>query len=238
MTLCVAWKHQTSSGEQLVIATDSLITGGLRYPHGTKLRAFDRDDCALCWEGSTSFTYSFSENAYVDVEFSDRLSTRASSLSAVAERITKVFNELWQANLSDASSWFKKDRLSFIFGGYCPRYEEIQCWHIKQDKRLAQFDCQRRRLTKPCFIGSGGDYARKIFESQPDISPYQVLRAVIEDSNTPDVGGIPQLVTIDQTGLEVIGIVKNDERYLFGRKLGSTGHKTKVRYLSYENDEF
>lgn len=239
MTLCIAWKRQASDGEQLVFATDSMITGGFEYPHGTKLLVFNRGDCALCWEGSTSFTYSFSENARVDIDFSDSLGANDKPLFVVARRITKVFNQLWHANLDDASSMFKDEKLSFLFGGYCPVYKEIQCWHIKQDEHLGQFSNERRRpsLRKPCFVGSGKDYAKAVFDNEPDISPYRVLQKVIEDDDIRDVGGIPQLVAIDRTGLEVIGVIKGSERYLFGRELSSTGHKTKVRYIPYDNDE-
>lgn len=235
MTLCVAWKRRVNSEDQLVLATDSMITGGLRYPHGTKLLVFGRGDCGLCWEGSTTFTYSFAENARVDIDFSDRLGRGDKPLFIVAERITKVFNSLWRANLNDPSSVFKNEELSFLFGGYCPEYQEIQFWHIRQDERLEGFSPKRRRLSvgNACFIGSGKDHARAIFNSEPEISPYQVLLRIIEDNKVRDVGGIPQLVTIDRTGLEVIGVVKDEERYLFGRKLTSTGHKTKVRYISY-----
>jgi hypothetical protein len=39
MTLCVAWIRRVNAEDQLVFATDSLITGGYEYPHGTKLQA-------------------------------------------------------------------------------------------------------------------------------------------------------------------------------------------------------
>ena len=239
MTLCVAWRRCVNSEDQLVLATDSLITGGLEYPHGTKLMVFGRGDCGLCWEGSTAFTYSFAENARVDIDFSDSLGISHKPLFVVARRITKVFNSLWRANLDDPSSVFKNDELSFLFGGYCPKFKEVQSWHISQNDRLEGFSPKRRRISvgNPCFTGSGKDHARAIFNSEPELSPYHVLLRVIEDSNVRDVGGIPQLVTIDRTGLEVIGIVKDDERYLFGRKLTSTGHKTKVRYISYDGTD-
>lgn len=238
MTLCVAWKREGTNGEQLIIATDSMITGGLDYPHGAKLLVPDRSDCAFCWEGSVWFAYPFSLNAMVDINFSDRLGVNNKPLFAVARRMTKVFNQLWHANLDDSGSNFKNERLSFLFGGYCPEFEEIQCWHIKQDENLESFTYQRRRLTKPCFVGSGEPHVAKILSKESEISPYQVLRRLIEDSDIRDVSGVPQLVTVDRTGLEVIGVIKDDKRYLFGRQLSSTGHKTKVRYIPYDSDEF
>lgn len=238
MTLCVAWIRKVEKEDQLVLATDSMITGGLDYPHGTKLLAFDRGDCGLCWEGSTWFTYSFTENARVDINFSDRLGTASSPLFAVKDRITKVFNQLWQANLADKGSNFKNEKLSFLFGGFCPEFREIQLWHIRQDEQLQSFTAQRRTpsANKPCFVGSGSGHARTMLGKEPALSPYQVLLKVIEEDSVRGVGGVPQLVSISRTGLEIIGVVKEDGRYLFGRKLASTGHKTKVRYVPYNGD--
>lgn len=222
-----------------MLATDSMITGGLNYPHGTKLLAFDRGDCGLCWEGSTWFTYSFTENARVDINFSDSLSASEKPLFVVKDRITKIFNQLWQANLNDEDSRFKDEELGFLFGGFCPHYKQIDLWHIRQDKQLQNFTAERRTPSKnkPCFIGSGRTHARAILEKEPALSPYQVLLKVIEDGSVRDVGGVPQLLSISCSGLEVIGVKKQDERYLFGRKLASTGHKTKVRYIPYSGEE-
>lgn len=40
MTLCAAWITEEKSGSRLILATDSVITGGYTYPYGTKLMVF------------------------------------------------------------------------------------------------------------------------------------------------------------------------------------------------------
>ena len=238
MTLCAAWTKEYDTGSRLILATDSLITGGYTYPYGTKLMVFSRNDCALGWEGDTSFTYSFAENARVDVEFSDHLCTRETPLVAVARRITKVFNQLWKANLEDKDSVFHTARLSFVFGGYCPSFKKVVLWHICQYGPEGYFKAQFSRLRQPLFTGSGSDLARAISGGSPGISPYRVLLQMLEDTAIPDVGGIPQIVTIDHNGAESVGVVKAGDRYLFGRRLDSRGHRAKIRYVPYHNDEF
>ncbi len=79
------------------------------------------------------------ENARVDINFSDRLSDSTKPLFIVKDRITKIFNRLWQANLDDKGSGFQDTELSFLFGGYCPQYQEVQVWHIRQDEQLRGF---------------------------------------------------------------------------------------------------
>lgn len=172
------------------------------------------------------------------MEFSDHLCTQETPLVAVARRITKVFNQLWQANLEDKKSVFHTARLSFFFGGYCPSFKKVVLWHIRQYGRESYFKSHYHDLHQPLFIGSGRVQAREISRRNSGLSPYQVLLQILEDTGHPDVGGIPQIVTIDENGAEIIGIAKDGERYLFGRKLNSRGHKAKVRYVSYRNNEF
>jgi hypothetical protein len=54
------------------------------------------------------------ENARVDINFSDRLSDSTKPLFIVKDRITKIFNRLWQANLDDKGSGFQDAELSFF----------------------------------------------------------------------------------------------------------------------------
>jgi hypothetical protein len=239
MTLCLAWKRNFDSKKQLVMATDSLITGGYTYPHGTKLVVFHRNDCALCWEGDTSFTYSFAENARVDVEYSDHLCTKETPLFAVVQRIVKVFNQLWEANLSDKHSVYHNAQLSFFFGGWCPHFKARVLWLIKQSGKLGYFKRYNlSALPGVRIIGSGSSAAADILRADPRIPPYRLLQRVIEDKSIEDVGGVPQIVTVDSEGLELVGVIKDDERYLFGRKLDSLGHHGKIRYIPYDDNEF
>jgi hypothetical protein len=60
------------------------------------------------------------------------------------------------------------------------------------------------------------------------------LLKVIEDPSETTVGGVPQLIAFSPAGIEIIGVIKGRERYLFGRILDATGPKTKVRYISYD----
>src|SRR5579863_1409231 len=110
MTLCAVWRESLPSrDERVVIATDSRITGGYRYDFGTKLITFGRGDCALCREGSTSYTYSFAVHAKSDIDWSDVLSSDKADVDSVCLRIVDVFNEIWAAARADKGSQFLDD---------------------------------------------------------------------------------------------------------------------------------
>ncbi len=236
MTLCVAWVRDIPNvGPQLVLATDSRITGGLKYDHGAKLSVFNRRDCAICWHGATTFAYSFIGNARNDIDFSDALSTRATGIGAVAKRLIDVFNHLWQANLDDAESMFHDDEIGFIFGGYDYQLHEVQAWLMEQDpanKRLLTLrKIAPEGLVRGVFVGSGAGAAVALVPKARD--HFDVLIKVIDDEAVHDVGGMPQVVTVDRRGSEAIGIEKDGRRYLFGKLVNSSGHWTQTRYIDY-----
>ncbi len=236
MTLClVHTRNVPSMGEQLIMATDSLITGGFDYPHGTKLLLFQRKDCALCWEGDTFFSYCFCENIRNDIDYSDYLSTEGSDLHGPLKRIVMIANDLWGANQRDKNSNYHNAEFSFIFAGYSYRLKKILAWHVQQDDHRDFRSIEIPELSKPKFIGT--EDARKAAEKLVEscaISPYQALVRIIDENKYRNVGGIPQIVTIDRRGVEPIGILKQNRRYLFGRELNSGGHFTKIRYINYD----
>ena len=236
MTLCAIWSRSNPTlGPQLVMATDSRITGGLTYDHGTKLSVFNRRDCALCWHGDTTFPYSFTANARNDIDFSDALSTRGTSIGGVAARLVLIFNQLWDANLGDPNSMFKTDRFEFIFGGYDHLLRDVDAWVFEQDAadhlRFRQRQLTASQLQQGYFAGSGAAAAQQFIANNQGTSPYAALCAVINDQNEAHVGGYPQIVTVDRRGGEAIGVVDAGRRYLFGKLVNSSGHWTQTRYI-------
>ena len=58
MTLCIAWIRQENDNQELVFATDSMLTGGGEtWKHGVKLFELPRKDCLLCFAGDTDKAY-------------------------------------------------------------------------------------------------------------------------------------------------------------------------------------
>ncbi len=236
MTLCVLWRDVLPSGEdRVVIACDSRITGGYRYDFGTKLMVFAREDCAICWEGSTSYTYSFAVHAKSDIDWSDVLSDRNTDVDAVCKRIVSVFNLMWDGALKDKGSQCRDEEFSFLFAGYSTKRAKCMAWHITRGSQ-STFSPVELNLKKPMYVGSGTNAARNVHSHDPQASPYAVLRQVIEDTAVDDVGGVPQAYAIDSSGGQAIGVIKSGERFLFGRQVASSGHHQKVLYVPYEQD--
>lgn len=232
MTLCVVWKDLLpDASDRLVMACDSLITGGYRYPFGTKLMLFERKDCALAWEGGTSYTYSFAVHAKTDIDWSDKLSSDA-DIDAVCRRIVAVFNEMWSAAMRDKGNQLRDESFSFLFGGYSARLFRCKAWHILRNPDDV-FSARELSLDRPTFIGSGQPAAQELLDQNLNATPYAVLRHVIDDPAIGDVGGVPQAYVMSSRGGYPVGTLKNDERYAFGRRVLSSGHRNLIRYVPY-----
>jgi hypothetical protein len=233
MTLCVTWRRNLPTiGLQVLLATDSMITGGFDYSYGAKLFPFARNDCAMCWEGEAFFPYTMISNIRNDIDYSDFLSGSAVDILAVAERSLTIINQLWRANLDDLNSCCKDDSFSFLFAGYSYRLQQVKAWHITRTQLRELFELREIDLANPYFIGDGAVLARKTLAQNAEMLPQQVLQSVIENTDVREVGGKPQFLSIDRRGVEVIGIYVNGTRYLFGKELHSSGHLSKVRYIS------
>jgi hypothetical protein len=234
MTLCAIWSRVDSDvGQQIVMASDSMLTGGYAYPRGCKFTLFERRDCALCWEGDTDYTYSFAAHAKVDLDWSDVLSDPTKSdIICVKKRIVGTFDELWAVAREDKASKHLDKKFSFIFAGYSGRLKQALAWQLKYGDGMPV--CEEIDLARPFFAGSGADRARSK-EAGGKLAPYRILRDVIDDEGG-DVGGLPQLVIIDRRGVTAIAIIKLGEFFLFGRPLAGEGHRGGVLYAQYDDD--
>jgi hypothetical protein len=211
------------------------ITGGYRYDFGTKLIVFGREDCALCWEGATSYTYSFAVHAKSDIDWSDVLSRNGSDIDAVCRRVVLVFNEMWMAALRDKDSMFLREPFSFLFGGYSSRRSKCMAWHIERTSN-DKFSASELSLDRATYIGSGKEAALEVCNSDPATSPYSVLRQVINDPTIDDVGGVPQAYVIGKDSAYPVGTIQGGERFVFGRRVLSSGHSDKVHYVPEGED--
>ena len=54
MTLCIAWIRQDGDKKELVMATDSRLTGGESWASGVKMLQLPPQDCLLCFSAATA----------------------------------------------------------------------------------------------------------------------------------------------------------------------------------------
>lgn len=121
MTLCTAHIRQVNDTEELVFATDSCLTGGEKWKHGIKLFELPRNDCLLCFAGSTIRAYPLVLNLVSSIQLDKYLQSPSATLVEVLEFLSEQFTELVSKIISEVQNEDIHELRSgakFLFGGW------------------------------------------------------------------------------------------------------------------------
>ena len=75
MTLCITWIRQDGDENELVMATDSRLSGGDSWDSGVKLFELPRQDCLLSLAGATARAYLLILNTILSIKLDQQLAT-------------------------------------------------------------------------------------------------------------------------------------------------------------------
>lgn len=252
MTLCTAWIRQDGDNQELVFATDSMLTGGGEtWKHGIKLFELPRKDCLLCFTGETAKAYPLILNLISSIKFDQRVMNQHTDLIEVREYLCNIFTELINS-LIDEIKIEGDDPYSaakFIFGGWNWRTQLLEFWEIyygKDEKRFFYkgFDSQNTRAY--LMIGDHLEQAEELFveelsknnkriQGSYDMEPFLVLsRMARNNTDFRSIDGALQVAKIYQSGSnEFFGVMWPSVigKYTFlGRELNPY-IKPQIRFL-------
>jgi hypothetical protein len=199
--------------EELVLATDSRLTGGHTWDAGPKLIPLERGDCALCFAGHTAYAYPVLLHIANYVAMYERARSRALDLTAFKGHVLRVVQDL----LDDVSEPVTPPHREFglVLGGYSWRYGDFKIWSLEYEESKGQFyfrratsHTRRTRSTKKFwFIGDETNAARvalyellrsrrKLTVGGLDMEPFEILVSFIRDEAFDSIGGPPQLLKV------------------------------------------
>ena len=218
MTLVCAWVRKFGSTEELVVASDSRLTGGMTWDHGQKIFPLARGDSVLAFAGETFFAYPLILQTLRYIDDYDRAETRAMPLEDMKGHLEKVLTDLIQA-IRDWPVGKKGEeddelyKFTLLLAGYSVASKKWGLWVSSIDEKS-----RKLRFTKAervgghqgaAFVGSGGPSAIKTFKANrattwkagnpppPMIwEPLDVLRDMISSKAERSVGGPIQLVKV------------------------------------------
>ncbi len=244
MTLICCQKLDIKSQPHILLATDSMLGAGYRWPTGPKVFLLsNRQDSVLTFEGDTEIAYPLFLNAFNFINNSDYLGNESvSDPVAVASRICKDISEAYNGLSSEGLFNDLQTRCSFLFVGWSKRLgkevifrfeqptgggiswtntnvEEIRIWQERGVLFLGNGDHDPVAQAEDSFRRHSGD----------PLAAYQAFISVLDDPDETAVGGQPQIVLFSESGRELIGIKHLDVRYLFGLRVRSGA--TSIRYL-------
>lgn len=252
MTLCTAWIRQEKDNQELVFATDSMLTGGGEtWKHGIKLFELPRKDCLLCFAGETAKAYPLILNLISSIKFDQKVMNQHTDLRQVLDYLCGTFTELinsleYEINNDDYNPY---TAAKFIFGGWNWKTQLLEFWEIyygSEEKRFLYkgFDSENPRAY--LMIGDHLEEAEELFieelsknnkriQGSYDMEPFLVLSRMARDnSNYRSIDGALQIAKVYQSGsTEFFGVmwpsVKGKYTFL-GRKLNPY-IKPQIRFI-------
>jgi hypothetical protein len=187
MTIATCWIRRVGGGEQLVFTSDSRLSGGRYMDFAPKIFAFPRDDCAMCFAGSTDWAYPMLVQTVEAVKLHGPTLDRAVNLSSFKRHVLRVLNAALEFVETDHAE-LEQPEVEFLFGGYCWARHRFHMWrfhyvHGSREFRAAPAEALMvaeggsrvvsRRMRKPwresrARLLWGGDVAREAREALLD----------------------------------------------------------------------
>ncbi|HEX8276661.1 MAG TPA: hypothetical protein VF615_28735 [Longimicrobiaceae bacterium] len=215
MTICAAWVRKVGDHEELLVASDSRLSGGRSIDHCPKLLVLPRLDCAVCFAGSTDLAYPLMLQLSLAAEAHPPSLKRVLDLRPFVTHAVKVFNSMAGAIRTPVAE-LKEPDVSFILAGYSWKRKEFEIYTIRYFQWQERFIARRE---KPHPAGFGlvvfrGDVrkeAEKTFfrlvqtrcpdprERRIDMEPFEVIRDMLRVAQPhASIGGAPQLAKVTQ----------------------------------------
>lgn len=222
MTLCVAWVRQINNTDELIFATDSMLTGSEKWDHGIKLFELPRKDCLLCFAGETIRAYPLILNLVSSLKFNQRLENPETSISEILDYVSELFTNLIKTIIKEVpylDIHELRGSAKFLFGGWCWQTNSFRIWTLYYSQEVESFlhdeltmDSNKTRFYK--FMGDAQidveSEAKKRFEeilyregrmdSKLDMEPLRVLRDIALDPSIREVGGSLQIAKVYKSG--------------------------------------
>jgi len=242
MSMCMAWVRQKNDGdEELIVATDSVFTGGERWENGIKLFELPRTDCVIAFVGDTTKAYTLILNLISSIKLDNRLKNTYTPLVEVIEYISELFTILIK-NIKDETKPEREESLhklrsevKFLFSGWCWRENRFRIWEVSYNIGTQSFlptEQEKCSLNGLCAFIVNPDDKKTIAEaklrqerekkeigSNVDMEPLRVLIDISQDSSIREIGGATQIVKIYRSGtLEFFGIDWKGKPYFLGRE--------------------
>ncbi len=216
MTLCIAWKGggtiNFASDSRLTIKTSKVEHGKLKtivnysdvgikvfsipvkiysaYSSESQQRTLDYDHTiGLCFAGYTTNAYVVKETIFEILQQLQYSPYTNFSMAGICKMIAKFYSHTSQK----LCEFLAKDGIAeFFIAGFCPMENKIRTFKFFLDTSTHPIQGRFLEILTTSdveFLGSGFGRASNIHANAPKQSIFKVLKQVIDEDSTPDVGG-------------------------------------------------
>lgn len=257
MTLCAAWIRQEKDNQELVFATDSVLTGGEKWNHGIKLFELPRKDCLLCFAGETYRAYPLILNLVTILKQDKKLHSSKLDLQDVLYGLVDLFSELVESifNKPSGNNSGIGSEAKFLFGGWSWKQSRFRIWKIFYSIELKGFafseETTEEEKSRFCvFLGDPETAEKNIagiakkkyeehlikkdkFDAQLDMEPAEVIIEMSRSREVYYVDGALQIGKVYKSATnEFFGIYwpSSDGRPTFLGKYYEAHSKPNIKY--------
>ena len=222
MTLVATWVRNVKGVRELIIASDSRLSGFAgNWDCCPKIVPLPRTDALLAFAGSTDIAYPALLQMYAAVAANPASVERRYDITQLADVVQDVVNQMLDLRVVDPvaidAAQLEKQSTSFVLAGWSWRYQKFYIWEYRFTKLASStrkpYRFQRHKIrpydpesqsTQVSFVGDVAPEARRTFMamrrarklklSDPvDLEPLEVLRDAIRSNVYASVGGAPQV---------------------------------------------
>lgn len=252
LTLTMAWIRDIGNIQELVVASDSRLTGGHQWDTAPKIICSVRGDCVIAFAGGTDFAYPMMIQMNNAIECYDKSASRQLALTDLKGHLVRVINDMLSKQTNFPPGGREDPDVRFLLAGYCWRSQGFRIWTIEFNNHDSKFVAR----TSPNWRGTNNQKKRlsligdelvdaksqliellrtnkKLATGGFDMEPLEVLKDMIDNPNYLSIGGNPQLVKIYKSMKAVPFVMKRGEALsLNGRSL--LEYEKPDRYPTYE----
>lgn len=211
MTLVAAWVRKTKDSEELVVASDSRVTGGIALNHAPKLFSLHRSDAVMAYCGPTLVAYPILLQVKASLDAHDETRNRVVDIINLKAHIEKTIERVRARIRGLPSNDDSHKSFKFLLAGYSWKLGRFKAWTFRYDIQTREFNAYPMPRTDQYVFMSDSqanelwardELRRRVFRNpigtrnEVDWEPLRVLMAVIEDRKIDDVGGPPQIVKV------------------------------------------
>jgi hypothetical protein len=216
MTLGIAWVRVVGGVRELIVASDSRLSGGQFWDANPKIMLLPRTDAVISFAGDTNDAYPLMLQAYNSILMHPPAQSRAMDLEHLKGHLNRVFDHSrsFISNLPHGQVAPDQPGAKFALSGYSWKSKEFRVWTLHYDQSIGRLastwaaqDENSYKLI--CYIGDAEPVAAakkrlvsmlrdrgKLRSGSLDMEPFEVLRDIIRSGEFGSVGGAIQLVKI------------------------------------------
>ncbi len=239
MTLTMAWIRSVGNTEELIVSSDSRLTGGHRWDTAPKIISSSRGDCVIAFAGGTDLAYPIMIQVNNSIECFDKSASRQLPLTELKGHLVRVANDMIAKQSHFPPGKRNPPEVTFLLAGYCWKFQGFRIWKIQFDSNANKFVAllavnwrgqidQKKRLA---LIGDDLVSAKSrliellklngsLSSGGFDMEPFEVLLQMIDDPTFSSIGGNPQMVKVYKSMKTVPFVVRRKGApSLYGRTL-------------------